>query len=95
MHQPVECFFTRFTELQLTTSFSGIRLVYLPPYSPDFNPIEECFSWIKHYIRRFGSKFRDLVEMGNAEDPYLFLYDALDKVPQSACRGWFHNSGYL
>jgi transposase len=30
--------------------FRRIKLLYLPPYSPDFNPIEECFSWIKHYI---------------------------------------------
>jgi len=29
-----------------------MRLVYLPPYSPDFNPIEEAFSALKAWIRR-------------------------------------------
>jgi transposase len=29
----------------------GARLVYLPPYSPDFNPIERCWSKIKTYLR--------------------------------------------
>jgi transposase len=29
----------------------GARLVYLPPYSPDFNPIEQCWSKVKEYLR--------------------------------------------
>jgi hypothetical protein len=90
-----DVFFDWIAKLCLTIYCSGVRLAYLPPYSPDLNPTEECFSWIKHYIRRHGSKFRDLVETGNDEDPYLFLYHALDQVPQSACKGWFRNSGYL
>ena len=81
--------------VQHLTITSGVRLVYLPPYSPDLNPIEECFSWVKHYIRRHGVQFRNIVEMGNDEDPYLFLYHALDQVPPHASRGWFHHSGYL
>lgn len=69
--------------------------MYLPPYSPDYNPIEECFSWIKAYIRRHGQTFRDLVEIGDHIDPFLFLYEALDKVTPEAARGWFKDSGYL
>lgn len=30
--------------------YQDVRLVYLPPYSPDLNPIEEAFSKIKHYL---------------------------------------------
>ena len=30
----------------------GVILAFLPPYSPDFNPIEELFSVIKHWIKR-------------------------------------------
>ncbi|KAJ8495206.1 hypothetical protein ONZ45_g12957 [Pleurotus djamor] len=56
----------------------GIKLVYLPPYSPDLNPIEECFSFIKHYIRRFGDEFRECVESDDAAAPFGFLYHALD-----------------
>lgn len=76
-------------------SFSGIKLIYLPPYSPDLNPIEECFSFVKHYIRRHGHQFRDIVEIGDDIEPYLFLYNVLDQVTPEACRGWFHDSGYV
>jgi len=31
---------------------TGVKLVYLPPYSPDFNPIEEFFSELKAFIKR-------------------------------------------
>ena len=36
---------------------SGVRLIYLPPYSPDLNPIEECFSWVKHCIQQCEAEF--------------------------------------
>jgi transposase len=30
---------------------AGILLLYLPPYSPDYNPIEELFSYAKYYLK--------------------------------------------
>ena len=30
---------------------TGARLLYLPPYSPDFNPIEKCWAQLKQYLR--------------------------------------------
>ena len=60
------------------SSSSGIRLVYLPPYSPDLNPIKECFSFVKAYIWRSGNAFRDIVEGGDPIDPFLYLYNVLD-----------------
>ena len=33
------------------------RLIYLPPYSPDFNPIEEAFSFIKGWLRRHEMEY--------------------------------------
>jgi transposase len=74
---------------------SGIQLIYLPPYSPDLNPIEECFSWVKHCIRQRGVEFRNIVEIGHEAEPYLFLYHILNEVPPHACKGWFHHSGYV
>ena len=74
---------------------SGIKLVYLPPYSPDLNPIEEGFSFVKQHIRRHGQEFRDIVESRDVAGPYLFLYSALDQISENACRSWFHHSGYL
>jgi len=74
---------------------ASVKLIYLPPYSPDFNPIEECFSFMKSYIRRNGVRFRADIDSGDKSKPYLFLYEALDKVTEDHAKGWFHDSGYL
>lgn len=42
--------------LELADRF-GIRIEYLPPYSPDLNPIEEAFSQVKAFIRRNNDIF--------------------------------------
>ena len=42
----------------------GVRIEYLPPYSPDINPIEEAFSQIKAFIRRNN----DIFLSGSVED---------------------------
>lgn len=73
----------------------GVKLIYLPPYSPDLNPIEECFSFVKHYIRRHGVQFRDMVEHGDEAAPFGFLYGALDHVTADASKSWFRHSGYM
>ena len=36
----------------------GVRCEFLPPYSPDYNPIELAFSWMKYYLRRHGDYVR-------------------------------------
>jgi transposase len=64
----------------------GCELVYLPPYSPDLNPIEEAFAKIKALLRRAGARTRGaLIEaMGGA----------LDAVTASDARGFFEHRGY-
>src|SRR5260370_25086997 len=42
----------------------GCRMVFLPPYSPDYNPIEESFSDFKAKIRRSGNLIREMMEAG-------------------------------
>lgn len=73
----------------------GIKLVYLPPYSPDLNPIEECLSFIKHYICHHGEAFRAPVELGDVADPFAFLYGTLDIGTTALSTAWFHHSGCL
>jgi hypothetical protein len=73
----------------------GIRLVYLPPYSPDFNPIEEMFSWLKAYIWRHGVQYRSLLENSDLLQARLFLYHALDLVEPVCIEGWFSHAGYF
>ncbi len=64
----------------------GCELFYLPPYSPDLNPIEEAFAKIKALLRRAGARTREtLIEaMGRA----------LDAVTESDARGFFEHRGY-
>jgi transposase len=38
---------------------AGVKMVYLPPYSPDLNPIEECFAELKGFIKRNWGYFAD------------------------------------
>jgi len=64
----------------------GCELVYLPPYSPDYNPIEQAFSKLKGLLRKAGARTREaLIEaMGRA----------LDAVAASDARGFFEACGY-
>jgi transposase len=64
----------------------GCELLYLPPYSPDLNPIEEAFAKLKTLLRRAGARTREtLIEaMGRA----------LDAVTASDARGFFEHRGY-
>jgi transposase len=62
------------------------ELVYLPPYSPDFNPIEEAFSKIKGLLRKVEARSREaLVEAIGA---------AISAVTASDARGFFEHCGY-
>lgn len=64
----------------------GCELVYLPPYSPDFNPIEQAFSKVKRLLRKAQARTREaLIEaMGLA----------LDAVTVGDARGFFGHCGY-
>jgi transposase len=39
----------------------GCELIYLPSYSPDFNPIEEALSKVKHLLRKIGARTKELL----------------------------------
>jgi transposase len=64
----------------------GCELIYLPPYSPDFNPIEEAFSKIKSLVRKSEARSREV------------LVDAIGKgismVTAEDARGFFDHCGY-
>ncbi len=64
----------------------GADLVFLPSYSPDFNPIEEAFSKIKALVRKEGARVREaLVEA---------IGRALAAVTPEDAAGWFAHAGY-
>ena len=64
----------------------GARLIYLPPYSPDLNPIEKCWSKIKTYLRKAKARTRDELEKA--------LREALLLVTEEDAQGWFRSCGY-
>ena len=73
-----------------------MRYKFLPPYSPDLNPIEEAFSAIKAHLRRVKDDI--LLAMSDRDDDtavYLYIIDAVYSVTISDVAGWFQHSGYL
>lgn len=75
---------------------SGMKLAYLPPYSPDFNPIEEGFSAMKAWLRNNRDFVRGELAGEDSCDPISMLWDAVFSAltPESA-HGWYTHSGYL
>jgi len=66
----------------------GVKLEYLPPYSPDFNPIEESFSALKAWMRRH----RDLIEgFGSFFEGFVTL-GLLEVGVKDAARGYFRSA---
>jgi transposase len=64
----------------------GCELIYLPPYSPDFNPIEQAFSKVKGILRRAQARTREaLIEA---------MGQALSAVTVADSRGFFEYCGY-
>jgi transposase len=64
----------------------GCELVYLPPYSPDLNPIEEAFSKMKGILRKVGARSREALIEATGE--------ALDAVTSWDAKGFFEHCGY-
>jgi transposase len=65
---------------------TGARLLYLPPYSPDFSPIEPMWSKIKQKLRSIAA--RTVETLGEA------VQDALATITAADCRGFFRHTGY-
>ncbi|KIO16633.1 hypothetical protein M407DRAFT_51504, partial [Tulasnella calospora MUT 4182] len=74
-----------------------VRLVYLPPYSPDFNPIELAFSSIKAHLREKSTEVQ-LVLSGKKSDvvpALLLLHEAVYSVTSEKAYSWFRHCGYV
>ncbi|KAJ3753118.1 hypothetical protein EV360DRAFT_10993, partial [Lentinula raphanica] len=70
-------------------------LEYLPPYSPDYDPIEEGFSGMKAWIRRNRDYVRgELTDLPNA-NPYAMLWMAVyESMTPEKISGWYDHAGY-
>ncbi len=74
------------TKVRAAIEARGAQLVLLPPYSPDLNPIEQCWSKIKGYLRSVGARTKETL--------YQALVQGFDLVTLKDLFGWFKYCGY-
>lgn len=75
-----------------------MRYIFLPPYSPDLNPIELAFAAIKAHIKSHGEELRGIMTDNNPDlvlEAKLFLLQALNGITASDVEGWFSFCSYL
>ena len=65
---------------------AGAELLFLPPYSPDFNPIENAFSKLKALLRKAAARTRDHLRDAVAK--------AIDRFTPEECANYFAAAGY-
>ena len=64
----------------------GARLLFLPPYSPDFNPIEMAFSKLKALLRKVAAR--------TVDELWSVVADCLSAFTPDECRHYFEAAGY-
>ena len=69
----------------------GVRVEYLPPYSPDLNPIEEAFSKIKSFLRRHHEYYQAETGDGMLYD----MYEIMEIITDIDAIGYFMHAGYF
>lgn len=76
----------RASQIEAIAHACNARVIWLPPYSPDFSPIEPMWSKLKTYLRKV--KARTTADLDRA------VADGLRLITPSDCRGWFTHCGY-
>jgi transposase len=65
---------------------TGAQLIYLPPYSPDYSPIEHCWSKLKTWLRGMKARSRDALDQA--------LMKIIPRISNQDSRAWFAHCGY-
>jgi transposase len=65
---------------------AGARLFFLPPYSPDLNPIEQVFAKLNHFLRKAAERTR--------EATWKRIGALLDCFSPNECQAYLANAGY-
>jgi transposase len=73
-------------EIENIIEAAGAKLIYLPPYSPDFSPIENCWSKIKNALRTIGAR--------NYPDLAKAIETAFNQVSLNDINNWFAHCCY-
>ena len=69
---------------------AGILLIFLPPYSPDYNPTEETFISIKYYLKVHD----EILQTLQAPDVMTIVKAAFDNVTAQGCNSRITDCGY-
>lgn len=72
--------------------------MYLPSYSPDYNPIELAFSKMKAGVKREGEMARVALEGNDDEaeaEAHALLFKHVFSVTERDARGWYEHCGYI
>lgn len=72
--------------IEAAIAAAGASILYLPPYSPDLNPIEQLIAKIKALLRHAAAR--------NKEALYAAVATALDACSPAQCQNFLANSGY-
>ena len=83
------CSIHHIVEVKQLLQQSGILVLFLPPYSPDLNPIEEAFSYVKSYLKKHDTLLQSL------SNPTTIMQAALDSITNDHCNSWISHAGYL
>ena len=75
-------------EVHQTINGCGANIRYLPPYSPDFNPLEKVFAQVKRFLKR------DHVLYHCTSDPRVLLTSAFCSILLADCLNFIEDAGY-
>ena len=73
-------------EIAIAIEAAGARLLYLPPYSPDLNPIEMAFAKLKAHLRQAAAR--------NLADLQVSVANSLSAFSSTHCQGFFRHAQY-
>lgn len=76
----------KYPEIEQAIQGAGCRLLFLPRYSPDFNPIEPCWSKLKNHLRTRAARTLESLQEAVCE--------AMQSITAQDARGWFTHCGY-
>ena len=65
---------------------AGARLWFLPPYSPDLNPIEQTFAQVKHWMR--------MAQNRTTEEAWRYVGRLVGTITPQQCNNYLKNTGY-
>jgi len=65
-----------------------VILRYLPPYSPDYNPLKESFAEVKAFLKE------NEVAYDVTDDPWVIIMMVFNSVTEEDCMGYIRHAGY-